>query len=332
MDDRTLLRIERAFFEGAYSIAFDLSSETVKSQSRDNSEFLYRAMSEIGMSDFKTLSIDSIAANLCFAFEELCKDCETVEEAEKKFNNALMMCSSINDTLREKFEILDEELKCQYQGGTGISFDSDDPAEKEKRDRERAFNNNINVKRNILKEKYENIVSCLFEVTITSIYKTDIFKNSMSEISLEFIEFVGGFTHQVSKTTSKAINEFFSAVKRQRNEKYWSQNADLYKILITERAQYEKKIEQTLKYNIARSEQEIEKAEKDKEAAKKERKRYSIFNFKDRKPHNKIIDKSREIIKVNKKLIENYHAGVCEECEHEQKRIKEINIHLTTQR
>lgn len=332
MDSIVSLKMERAFFEGAYSVAYDLSSDMIKSGEINGMAFLYRALSEIGKSDLSTLLLKVVKADITFAFRQVLLDCKTVNTAEKYLNNGLMMCSSIADTLKENLNILDGELKEQYQGSAGITLDSDDPAIKVKEEQQRAHNNDINRQRNYLSEKYENIVACLFEIAFTTILETPIMLNNKSEVTLEFIEFIEKLLFRVDISIQKKVKTYISEVKKARNEQYWKTNAKLYKRLKSEKEEYEGKIAKILSEKIAQCEKEIQEASIIKEDAKKKRKHYSLFNFKARKPYNKTISKARKTIKHNEELKEQYRSGVCEECKYEQKMLNDIIVNLTAQR
>lgn len=332
MDNKVLNPIEESFFEGAYSLTYDLSTEAIKTGSIGNIAYLYRSIAEIGMSDITTISLTTVKSNISFAFGQLIKDCTSIERAEELFDDSLTMCISVAKTLEANFKTLDEELSQQYQGSAGISFESDDPAERAEEKRQEAFNYNINTQRHNLKEKYEDIVKALFETTLITILQTNIIRENKHMVSLNFIDHIKNVIHSVDNTTANAVKSFITEVKKARNEHYWKENAELYKSLTFEKSQREENISQILKNQLERTEKEMTKAIEAKEAATKERRRYSLFNSKDRKPQSKIISEAKKTIKQCKEKEKQLKAGKCELCEADRKRISAIETELTIQR
>ena len=71
MDKQTLQLMDDAFFNGSYSLVFDLSSNAIMNCSDDNIAYLYRALSEIGMTEFSVLNAANAGASISFAFRHL---------------------------------------------------------------------------------------------------------------------------------------------------------------------------------------------------------------------------------------------------------------------
>lgn len=332
MENRTLELMEKAFYDGAYGLVLDLSVDALKSVKVNNIAYLYRTLSEIGMADIATISPTNAKSSISFAFQQLCKENGTVSQYEKLFDDSLMMCIAITHTLEAKFKEADEELKQQYQGSAGISFDSDDPAEKVARERERAFNDNINKQRNTLKKKYTSIISSLFEIALTTIIQLETFDSQKHLIGLDFLDHLETVIHRASETTAESVKAFTKAVKAARNENYWAQNSDLYNALIAEQTQLRKKIKETLDTQLVKNEEVRKQAKEAKEMAARERKRYSLLNFKDRKPQNKIISNAKATIKNSKVIEKELKAGKCALCDADRKRLTEIATELSLQR
>lgn len=332
MENLTMQLIENAFYDEAYSLVFNLSSDAIKDSNVDNIMYLYRALSEIGMENFSTLNSTNINSNILFAFQQLCKGNETVEDLEKKLDYSLTMCMAISNTLKSKFKEADEDLKKQYQGSMGVFFDYDDPAEKAKQDRERAFNNNINTQRNNLKKKYDDIISSLFETALKTVVQAKPLLSSKHLVGLEFLDHLETVIHKVDTTAAQSVQRFTMDVRKARNEEYWAKNSEVYNSLISEKKQLEKRIEDTLVKQLAQNEDARKQAIDAKVKAIKEKRRYSLFNFADRKPQNNIISKAKQVIKHSKKKEKELKAGICSLCNADRKRISEINTELNAQR
>lgn len=332
MENRTMQLMENAFYDGAYSLVFDLSSDAIKDPNVDNIAYLYRALSEIGMAEFSAINSTNVNSNVLFAFQQLCKESGIVEDIEKKLDGSLTMCIAISNTLESKFEEADEELKKQYQGSAGITFDSDDPAEKAKQDRERAFNNNINNQRHNLKKKYDDIISSLFETALNTVVQAEALLSNKHLVGLEFLDHLETVTHRVDTTVAQSVQKFVADVRKARNEEYWAKNSEVYNLLISEKKQLEKRVEDTLATQLAQNEEARKRAIDAKEKAIKERRRYSLFNFADRKPQNNIISKAKDVIKHSKEKEKELKAGICSLCDADRKRLSEINTELNAQR
>ncbi len=332
MESLTFQRMEEAFYEGVYSLAFELSSDVIKVRSVDNIAYLYRALSEIGMKEFSALNATAVKSNVSFAFQQICKTSGTVEAVEKQLDDSLTMCLAISKTLQAKFEEVDEALKLQYQGSVGISLDSDDPAEKARQERERAVNNTINNQRNSLRNKYESIISTLFETALNSVIRSETLISNKHLVGLNFLDHLEVVTHRVDATVVGPVMMFVAEVKKARNEAYWAENSELYHSLTSEKQQLEKKIEDTLAAQLMKTEVARQRAIDAKEKAIKERKRYSLFNVKDRKPQSDIIYKAKTVIKRLNVEEKELKAGKCPLCDVDRKRIDEINFELSVQR
>lgn len=332
MENHAMQIMKNAFYNGAYSLVFDLSSDAIKDPNVDNIAYLYRALSEIGMTEFSALNSTSVNSNVLFAFQQLRKNSGTVEDIEKQLDDSLTMCIAISDTLKSKFDEADEKLACQYQGSVGITFDSDDPAEKVAEDRERAFNNNINIQRYNLQKKYDDIVSSLFEAALKTVVQAEPLLATRHLVGLEFLDHLETVIHRVDATVAESVRKFAADVREARNEYYWNQNSEIYNSLISEKKQLEKRIEDTLAAQLAQNEDARKQAIEAKEKAIKEKRRYSLLNFADRKPQNEIISKAKDVIKHSKETEKELKAGKCSLCDADRNRLDEINLELSIQR
>ena len=128
------------------------------------------------------------------------------------------------------------------------------------------------------------------------------------------------------------VNTFVKLVKKSRNEHYWTEHQETYQSLLSEDSVLKKQIQDILDMQLMETKEQVENATKKKEIAKKERKRYALFNRVDRKPLSNEISQSKKIIKAGTQKLENLNKGICEECEPLRARIREINHELAVQR
>lgn len=135
-----------------------------------------------------------------------------------------------------------------------------------------------------------------------------------------------------SEKTEAQVLSLCCDIKQKRNDRYWQEHKREYDKLTSEKNEIQQRIEQTIKEELANIASEKAKAEEIKKRAKKERKRYSIFNFADRKPQNAIISKARSVIKHCEKTEKELLQGNCAKCFDDQKRLTEIDNELTIQR
>ena len=331
-----LENIKKLILDGEFDKAYRL---TYSLQDNDPCAMILIKLIEIALSDINSVNVNFTKVNLSLAHEKYFSSFKTVPELEYGWNFIMEISCKTQKSLKKNFEDLDADYKCQYKGSAGITFDSDDPAEQEKAQRERAIqkahNDEIDRKRGAITEKYISIERMIFSSMIESyMLCADSFEknNILHEFSLNFIDNMKGIYQFIDENDKMIVNTFIKLVKKSRNKYYWEEHQEIYQSLLSENRALKKQIQDILDMQLMETKEEVENATKKKEIAKKERKRYALFNRIDRKPLSNEISQSKKIIKAGTQKLENLNKGICEECEPLRARIREINHELAVQR
>lgn len=325
--------IRRAFSAGAYSTAYDFCMEDIHNQNAHSLTYIYRTLAELSQMNIEDIYTKEFSVNIRLLLERI----------ENENNSAGDYLSNIQETLEISFGLINKfkqkredrlaDLQRQFRGSAGISIDSDDPDARRHEDEIRSHNNVINRQIHALNEKYEEIATTLIDAPLKHICSSEWFLKNRSTIPLTFVESVTDYALMgASEETKNHVLDFCLDIKQKRNERYWQEHKNEYDKLASEKENIQQRIERTIKEELHSIELEKANAEEAKKHAKKERKRYSIFNFSDRKPQNAIISKSRAIIKRCEEAEKELLQGNCAKCSEDQKRLQEINDALTIQR
>ena len=324
-------QIKEAMIQGAYSNAYRIGS-CVSQDINDCHEIsLLISLSQLGMSNIGDIDPELMQSDLSYAYKNYFDSLDSTQELEIVINEYVTISVNIQARFKKNFTADDDELRQQYRGSAGISFDSDDPNERAKAQREREHNNQINKQRQILKSRYEAVFTIPFDSLITAIISTKFFDNKHL-FTLEFCDLLQTNANNCSEDAKKNALSIIALIKKARNQHYWSIHATQFKAYTSEKIELEKRIQEILSSKIAISQQKIEVATKQKEYAKKERKRYAIFNRTDRKPLSTQLHSARKTIKSENKLLETLQNGVCSDCDPLRERIAEIEAELSKQR
>jgi len=331
-DFKIMLEVENAFYDGAYSTVQKITQKLINQGKGDCRVLLFSLFSEMGNSSIESINKDILSQDLKYTFNKVKNECITCESAKQYSDDILTMCLKIKNTLKEDFEAKDKELSQQYQGSTGINISSENDADKIRENIEREHNNLINKKRYNLRNKYFSIVETFFNSTFTLIFDLEPYKKERHNISLELIEKIELVKKYSSDDFQDIILKWCNDTREARNDKFWDDNIELKNNLMDEKKQLENKIDVTFKTSLLLAQKTFDKASEDREKAKKERKRYALFNFADRSPLTKIIKDNKRVEREQKEIIKKLNNGICEECEPFRIRISEINNELTKQR
>lgn len=332
MFNSNIKQFNEAINQGAYEIAYKLGSALVQSGNTSKEILTMTTLAQIASTNIDDLNLLSVSHNLSFALSNIYDDIGDVEELEGVFRNLIHLTNEVHQALKNNYLTVDEQLKKQYRGSTGFYLDSNDPTEKQRRERENENNNDINQKRHNLKTQYEAVKELIYNNILIAITTSKVFLNNKHKISLEFCADVEK-TAKYANTETASLAKFFNEkVRHSRNEFYWTIHQDQYNAYKREIEENTNTVNHIISAKLGEAEQKNKMAIEEKNIAKKERKRYALFNRTDRKPLSEQIAKSRKIIKEETRKISELKNGICVECDPYRERIKTIENELSKQR
>lgn len=336
MDYSKINLAKEAFSNGAYSAAYEIFVSLIHSGEKDSTLFLYRALAEIGKTPLEKINVSQITANLTFAYQTLCNSTADAETLISLLSQCLSDCLLLHKSINREFKELDEQLRNQYQGSSGVSFESDDPIQREREHAEsqriQANNNQINQKRSRLENQYKELIDQIISHALKNIAQAPQITHNEYLVPLGLLSEMDSAKALTSESTQTLVENFILSVKNERNSHYWSQNRQQYDALRAEASSLEKTIALILTTEIDKAKQEISTAEAIIKDSKRERKRYALLNFSDRRPLGEKISTSKKTIKAETQNLKQLEAGVCEKCETYRQRLNQVNLELQKQR
>lgn len=324
--------VKQAFSNGSYAMAYEGCVGLIRNGSADGMTYMCRAMAKIAKEDIDSIDIEEARADLIYSCERINNDAQTPDEYFENAAYTLFMRVRARNKIEEKHKDRLSALQNQFQGSAGVSFSSDDPAEKQREQAQRDHNNAINRQIYRLNEKKADLLRALDEILVQCILTSAWLQETPGIVPLKLLNALQNAGESVSDQVKAETNKFVKLAKAERNRIYWEDHAERYNALLAEKKKLEQKVVETIQEELTKGELAIKRAMEAKERAIKERRRYSLFNFADRNPQTAIIVKARAVIKRAKELEKELQAGNCPLCDSDKERIAEINEELHKQR
>ena len=331
MYSNNIQQIKQAMKQGAFDNAHRIGINIPNTSNYAQEASVLICLSQLGMSNINDINPSLIASELGYSFQKLFNSLDSIKKLETICVEYIDIINGVKLYLDKAYKMADDNLEQQYRGSSGISLDSDDPHEREKAQRDKEHNNNINRQRQALKTKYESIVVSPYDCIVNNVIASK-FANIKHDFSLSFCDILQTVSKLCSEKSKNEIQSFVALIKKARNQYYWSVNASQKQAYLSERERLEIIIQDILTVQINESKRKIDSSTKEKEEAKKERRRYALFNRTDRKPLSIQINNARKIIKNENDKLEKLKKGICPECDSHRNRIKYIDEELSKQR
>lgn len=324
--------LHKAYFAGSYGTAYDICVGLIRSGEISGCVLMYRAFSAIGKTQIMDADLDAIRAELKLALEMVMTEADSTDSVIDSLDEIVMISRELCKSLKEKHDKELEALQSQFKGSVGVSFDSDDPAERQRQEAERQHNNAINKQIYRLNTKHSELVAVILDTVIAYTIQFTEERNCFERIPLSLVHRIDGCQGLDGSSVSGRIPAYVMKVKEERNNFYWSEHKQEHSMLLLEKRKREERICDTLRGHVNQAKHHIALAEEVIKFDKEKRKQYSIFNFSERKPFDKRISEMKAKIRTIKEHLAEYEAGICEECNHDRKRLSEIDAELNKQR